>query len=359
MDVDTLVVASAYGAAGASTRVRLLDWLTHLGIQPRVESYLGTSDVRPATLLRRPVASLRAELHLQRLRSAAPFRRLLIGRSLGPFSRGDVERTLLRRAEWGVYDVDDALWADVRTGVQRAFAKERVWTQSVRHADEVIAGNEYLAEAASALNRNVRVIPSCVEVADYRRKGAYEVGPVPRLIWMGSPSTESYLGLVAPALLRVHRLTGARLTVVSSGRRPLGALEPMVDRVPWRGAASHGLLADADCGIMPLPTSAFAQGKCAYKVLQYGAAGLPVVASPTGVNARVLPELSGVAATTEQEWVDALVGVLGESAAERRGRGSTARAAVERGYSFAAWRSSFVAALRLPDSPRSTGRARP
>ena len=194
------------------------------------------------------------------------------------------------------------------------------------------------------------MIPSCVDPEEYVQKQDYSVGSVPRLIWMGSPSTEKYLGAISPALLRVHRLTGARLTLVSAGQRPLGELDAMTDRVDWAGAASHALLAEADCGIMPLPDTALARGKCAYKVLQYGAAALPTVASPVGVNADVIGQLGGHAATDLDSWVDALVDVLRASNSDRRGRGRAARRGVERHYSFAAWSGAFLRALRLPDT---------
>jgi glycosyltransferase involved in cell wall biosynthesis len=351
MNPREFVVASAYGAAGASTRVRLHDWLQFLNLQAEVIGYLGTANVRPRTLARHPIGVLRAETRLLRLRHEAPPERLLISRSLGPFTRGRLEADLLHRAGWGVYDFDDALWTDVRPGVPRYFGQPAVWGRSVASADLVVAGNEYLAEAAASLNSDVRVIPSCVDPADYQQKQQYAVGEVPRLIWMGSPATEHYLQPVAPALLEVNRLTGARLTLISAGHRPLGPLTAITDRVQWDGARTNTLLTEADCGIMPLPDDPFTRGKCAYKLLQYGAAALPVVASPVGVNAQVIDRLDGFAATDHASWVHAVVETLREPQAARRARGSTARRAVEQHYSFAAWSGSFLDALRLPEPP--------
>ncbi|MBL0298022.1 MAG: glycosyltransferase [Betaproteobacteria bacterium] len=45
---------------------------------------------------------------------------------------------------------------------------------------------------------------------------------------------------------------------------------------------------------MPLPDSPWERGKCGYTLVQYTACGVPVVASPVGVNReRVEPELNG------------------------------------------------------------------
>lgn len=349
MSAPELVVASSYGSAGASTRVRILDWLRFLGLQAEVWNYLGTSNVRPRTLARQPLGVLRAERRLRRLgRQPAP-ERLLVSRSMGPFTGGRLEAQVLRRAGWGVYDFDDALFAAQRSGIYRVVGQAAGWARAVQSADLVVAGNDYLAEAAAAVNPEVQVIPSCVDPAGYPQKRDYAVGSVPRLAWMGSPSTEGYLDAVAPALLEVHRRTGARLTLVSAGQRPLGELDSMTDRVQWDGPRTDALLAEADCGIMPLPDTPFTRGKCAYKLLQYGAAGLPVVASPVGVNAGVIQELRGHAAEDLDSWVSAVVDLLQEPEPARRERGLAARRAVEELYSFAAWRPAFLRALRLPE----------
>jgi glycosyltransferase involved in cell wall biosynthesis len=349
MTSQNLVVASSYGPAGASSRVRVLEWLSFLGLRAEVLDYLGTPNVRPGTLARHPVGVLRAEGRLRRSKFRPAPDRLLVSRSMGPFTGGRLEAALLQRAAWGVYDFDDALHADERGGIHRFFGEAAAWAPAVRSADLVIAGNTYLADAAAEHNAQVQVIPSCVHPAAYPQKQDYSVGPVPRLIWMGSPSTERYLEAVAPALLQVHRLTGARLTVVSAGERPLGDLAPMIDRVRWDGARTDALLAEADCGIMPLADTPFTRGKCAYKLLQYGAAGLPAVASPVGVNAHVIRELGGYAAVDVDDWIDALVALLEEPERARRARGLGARRAVEDHYSYAAWGPAFLRALQLPD----------
>lgn len=91
---------------------------------------------------------LRAERELRRLSKGAAPDRLLTSRSLGPFTAGRVEAALFRRAGCGVYDFDDALYADDRGGVHRFFGEAAGWARSVAAADMVLAGNETLAEAA-------------------------------------------------------------------------------------------------------------------------------------------------------------------------------------------------------------------
>ena len=68
------------------------------------------------------------------------------------------------------------------------------------------------------------------------------------------------------------------------------------------------VVAGFDVGLMPLPDSDWARGKCAFKMLQYLACGIPAVVSPVGMNAQVLAMGDvGLAASSEDEWVEALV----------------------------------------------------
>ena len=58
---------------------------------------------------------------------------------------------------------------------------------------------------------------------------------------------------------------------------------------------------------MPLMDDPWERGKNGYKLIQYMACGLPVVASPVGVNTEIVqPGVNGVLASSEAEWRDAL-----------------------------------------------------
>src|SRR5205085_8472859 len=88
-----------------------------------------------------------------------------------------------------------------------------------------------------------------------------------------------------------------------------------------------------DVGVMPLPDTPWAQGKCAFKLIQYMACAVPVVASPVGANRDVVDSTCGVFASTPQEWIDALR-QLRESPRLRQDMGESGRARVERHYSL-------------------------
>lgn len=276
-------------------------------------------------------------------------RRLLLHREASPLSRGQLERSLLMRSEFAVYDFDDALQWDWGSGnlVRRLAPKAPKAHLAVQHADRVIAGNPVLADWASEHNADVVLIPSCVAPELYREKTDYQVTDPPRLGWIGSPDNEAYLLLIASALREIHRRTGARLTLIGTARQTLGDLETLIDRVPWTEEIQHARLADFDVGIFPLPDEPYTRGKCAYKLLQYAAAGVPAVASPIGVNRQILSQLGMPAAGGDDEWVDAVLDLLTRANEARASLGRTAREVVEAHYSYTAWLSHWKQAVEI------------
>ena len=342
-----MIVVTPYGPRAGSSRVRIYDWLARQEESVQVHNYVGAAAASRSVLTRQPGSVLRAEISLRQL-IRSNIDRLLLHREATPFSRGGIERRLLCSSAFSVYDFDDALqWDMAGSLMRRAFSKCAKCTSAVTYADRVIAGNDVLAEWAGTRARDVVVIPSCVEPAEYVRKSNFDLHDPPRIVWMGSFSTERHLQLVHRPLLALHRRFGVRLTVISSGKASLGALEPMSDRFPW-SADSYGMvLSGADIGIGPLEDTLYARGKCAYKLLQYGASGLPMVASPVGANEVALRLLGGTPANDTGTWYDGIAQCLGSAISARAAAGCAARLGVERYYSFQAWHKIWRTATGL------------
>lgn len=332
-----------YAPSAASTRVRVHHWLERTGLAAQLHDWAGVGNHGLGTLLRHPGAVARAEQQVRRL-AHGPFDRVLVQRQVSPFSGGRLERQILARAHLGLYDFDDALMTMPRRGAQRLWSKAEACRAGVTYADRVLAGSEVLADWAQDYCSDVRLIPTCVEMADYPAKVDFDLGDAPRLVWLGSPATEHHLALVAPAVAAANRAVRARLTVISSGDRDLGALTQHVDRVEWRPGI-EATLRDYDLGIAPLVDEPLARGKCAYKMLQYGAAGLPTVATPLGANGYVGAQLGVIPADDDAQWTDALLGLLGLPAVERAAVGAHARAQTAQLYSYDAWQDAWLAAV--------------
>lgn len=345
-----VVAISPYGIDGASTRVRLHDWFAHTGIPSEHHGYLGTANNRLGTVARRLPAALVAEMRLRQLSRRVTDRTVILSRGATPFSSGGIESTILRRADHSAYDFDDALYVDESTRLGGLWSKRETWARCVRAADVVIAGSDILADAASEYSDSVTMIPSCIEPDAYEVKTDYEITSAPRAVWIGSPTTEVFLHEIADALLTLHRSVGLRLTVISGGDAPLGELAPMVDRIPWSRATFATDLLRGDFGLMPLPDTPFTRGKCSYKLLQYAAAGLPLIGSPVGANRGVLDHLGGLAADTTDEWVDAAMSILNVSTEVRSDMGRAMREGVIDGFSYGRWEGHWRRALGVAAS---------
>jgi len=84
---------------------------------------------------------------------------------------------------------------------------------------------------------------------------------------------------------------------------------------------------------MPLPDTAWTRGKCAFKLIQCMACGVPVVASPVGANVDAVPPGCGLLADSSQQWLAAFRQLVGDSEL-RLHLGVAARSWVKKHYSL-------------------------
>ena len=234
-----------------------------------------------------------------------------------------------------IYDFDDAVMFQARAPERPHGGRQRRFTRTVRLADLVIAGSPILAAHADMAGAwESEVVPTGLDAQRFAPRQDYGKAGAARLVWIGSASTLKQLEPFRPALEAVGRaVPGAALRVIADADLYLDGLR--VENVPWSYEAEGRLLAECDIGIAPLPDTPYTRGKCGFKVLQYMAAGLPVVTSPVGVNADyVRPEETGLHAATAEEWVAAVKRLAADPALRER-MGRAARARIVQEFDFA------------------------
>ena len=202
----------------------------------------------------------------------------------------------------------------------------------MRHSAQVVVGNEYLAEyAQNAGAKRVEYLPTVVDLERYqtRQNGGdnyFTIG------WIGTPITIRHLDLVRPVLSEFCKGNNSNIVIVGGGSFKLDGAH--VITFPWSEDSEVLQIQHFDVGIMPLPDEPWEQGKCGYKLIQYMACGKPVVASPVGVNSKIVDQgVNGFLARSKEEWLEALT-TLRENSELRRKLGEAGRRKIEKEYSL-------------------------
>lgn len=250
---------------------------------------------------------------------------------LFPLLPGWVERRLLGEKPY-IYDFDDAFYLkyrDGRLGALRPLLGDK-FDRVMRGAAAVTAGNATLAAYAGRHNPHVTLFPTVVDTTRYTPARV----PLNRLFtvgWIGSPSTAPYLELLRAPLQRLAAMSPVRLVVV--GGKPPSIPGVEVEEVPWQEETEVAQIRHFDVGVMPLPDTKWARGKCAFKLIQYMACGIPVIGSRVGANIDVVDPASGFLVSTDDEWLMALQ-ALRDDREMAATMGQYARARIERHYSL-------------------------
>jgi glycosyltransferase involved in cell wall biosynthesis len=348
------IATAAQGPQGPSYRVRLMipaPELRRHGVRLVALPLLSREQ---AEILHAgsPAARARVVLDGRRhfRRALRPLREIdavVIQRQVDPLPGRMLERTVATdRAV--ILDIDDAIWLPEPGGhpltrLRRNATKLR-WLAA--RAEHVIAGNDHLAEWLAPHARTVSVVPSLVDTARTATR-QHADGDTVVLGWIGSRTTARYLHGIVPALaaFAAARPGGSVRLIVVGGPAPA---VPGVRVEPWTWSEEQETraLATMDIGLMPLPDDPWTRGKCAYKALQYMAAGVPVVADDVGVTGRVVgDESAGLLAASAADWPHALQR-LADSAALRARLGAAGRARVEADFSVHAWGPRLAAIIR-------------
>lgn len=332
------LILTRYGRLGASSRLRMLQflpWLRDAGLDGESQALLDDSMLSSRYRAGGYGRGAMIAAYGARLRSMIRRRRaniVWIEKEALPWFPAAVERAMLRGVPY-VLDYDDALFHNYdlhRLPLVRKLLGRRI-DALMAGAALVTAGNEYLAQRAREAGAKwVEIVPTVIDLDRYPvvDVGARE-GALRRIVWIGSPTTAAYLHALEAPLQRLSARHAFKLRVIGA-QVSLPGVD--VECIPWTEDTEVASIAEGDIGIMPLRDSPWERGKCGYKLIQYMACGLPVVASPVGVNEQIVRNgENGYLASSPEEWEQALESLLSD-----RGRsaamGRVGRQRVEKEY---------------------------
>jgi glycosyltransferase involved in cell wall biosynthesis len=261
---------------------------------------------------------------------------------------------LRRNARRLVYDFDDAVFQrDSYSGKPfQSVVRRRRFIRMLHAADRIFAGNDFLKEEACRFvpEEQVQVMPTCVETNDYPIAEHRLKGKGVLLAWIGSRSTLQ--GLTKTSKLWNHlarKVPGIAMKVICD---EFPIFETMkVLPTPWSHKTEKMELATADIGVSWVPDDPWSRGKCGLKILQYMAAGLPVIANPVGVQCELVRHgETGLLASTVEEWT-ASVAKLANDPDFRQRLGRAGRRWVELDYSVASLASRWLHGIEPKPQP--------
>lgn len=244
------------------------------------------------------------------------------------------EQKLHTRNPRTVFDFDDAVFVNDKLG-------HTEWC--CRNAGWVVAGNRYLADYALRHTDRVSIIPTVLDVQHYDPTPRAGVPGIPRVGWCGSNlSIRQTLYPILGTLRRIQERLGFEFVIMTRPKPRVPDSGLRWSYVEWSENNERQLRRYMDIGVMPLVDEPFQRGKCGLKLLQYMASGLPVVASPVGVNRELAGHGErGFLADSEAQWHAAL-GELIDNEALRAGFGEAGRRYCEQRYSIQAWLPELI-----------------
>ncbi len=305
-----VAVLTEFGDWSASTRFRALQHV------PRLATRLGTVDVycaddRP---LRKPgrVGQARyfASHGVRYLKRWQQLSRVLndydavyVQRGLYAVGPRAVAKPLESFKGRVVFDLDDAVFEQHAALAQKSKAAQWLYgpQQSLAildRADAVITSTPALADALPTRRESVTILPTVPDVSIYKQSDQLNVAPV--VGWAGTNGGLPYLEPLREVFTKLERDSVGKLRVVSSA--PWDGPSEFRE---WKLVDEPTLFSEFAVGIMPLPDMAYTRAKAGFKLLQYMAAGVPVVASPVGINTELVETSGGgFLADTPTDWED-------------------------------------------------------
>jgi glycosyltransferase involved in cell wall biosynthesis len=234
----------------------------------------------------------------------------------------------------------------------RKVDRTRWW---LRRADWVVAGSQALEDWVAEASTRHSVIPTCLDTLTYAH-----LVPVPNrspvvIGWIGSGSIDDYFRETMDGVIAALEATGSRLLLVGDCP-PERVVHPAIEFRRWEPCLEPLIFAEFDIGIMPLPDNDRARMKAGFKLIQYMAAGLPVVASPVGVNQEIVQHgARGFLASSPEDWRLHLTALASNSSA-RLIHGNRGREYVCKRYDISVAASAWLRLTQQLGAPHDASR---
>lgn len=309
-----IVYFTKYSRLGASSRLRSFQFESYYQMNQMEVSYFSLfDDEYLLKLYQNKSISFLKVLYLYFRRFFQLFRvfeydQVIIEKELFPYLPPLFEQILSLLKVSYIVDYDDAIFHNYdmhpNKYVQKLLGKKIAHV--MRNSAVVTVGNQYLKSyAVRSGAKSVVILPTVIDLSRYTIQSpkANKTNRKISIGWIGSPSTFKYFKTLENVIRVLNQKYELEWHVIGADwdDKPLDIHSVIFKK--WSEKEEVNMLNQVDIGIMPLHETPWENGKCAYKIIQYMALGLPVVASPVGVNSEIVKHgENGFLATQLSDW---------------------------------------------------------
>ncbi|WDF46952.1 glycosyltransferase family 4 protein [Chryseobacterium sp. KACC 21268] len=334
-----ILYLTKYTRMAGSSRMRSYQYFPYLeaaGMQAVVKPFFDEAYLKDFYAGKKNISAV-LKSYLRRfflLFSVWKYDKVVIEKEIFPFLPAFAEWILKASGVKYIVDYDDAIFHNYDQSsnpVIKKFLRNKI-AQVMRYSEIVVAGNGYLAEYASRSGaEKIQIIPTVIDLDRYplKQKSDFEKFVVG---WIGTKTTFEKHLLPCKEWIKELQNQDSDIHFHIVGITEDMDLGENVKYIQWTENTEVPEILKMDVGIMPLQDSEWEKGKCAYKLIQYAACGIPGVASDVGMNKEVcIDNETGFIAKLKDEWIEKIL-FLKNNSQMRNEMGHAARKLVEDKY---------------------------
>lgn len=300
-----------YSEQGASSRLRSYQYFPLLqkdNIEIVVKPLFDSSYVNDILKNRKSTVKI-LKLYVKRffaLLTIRKFDSIVIEKELFPYFSSIFERIIFLLGYKYTVIYDDAIFHnyDLHSRKILRFLLRKKIDRVMQYSSCVIVGNDYLKQkAVKSKAKKIVVIPTVIDTVNKYKEIKKRKNDSLIIGWIGSPSSFKYLKLIEDSLKEIIKKYDIKIHIIGT-REKLNINESYIKYIKWSEETEVQELQKFSIGVMPLKNTKWELGKCSYKLIQYMGCGIPVIASPIGMNKKVITHgVNGFLAKNDEEWI--------------------------------------------------------